>query len=65
LILYLTPSIPLSMIWIYIPCMRGKNNFEGADAPSKLPTNLKLTLQLKENNRPNDESQTANNFGYV
>jgi len=26
----LTPLIPLSMIWIYIPCMRGKLFFEGA-----------------------------------
>jgi len=30
LFIYLTPFIPLSMIWIYIPIMRGKSGFEGA-----------------------------------
>jgi len=41
MIIYLTPLIPLSMIWIYIPIMRGRElNKEGLppllDAPMRL-----------------------------
>jgi hypothetical protein len=33
LFIYLTPFIPLSMIWIYIPIMRGRELKRGAVAP--------------------------------
>jgi len=37
LVIYLTPYVPLSMIWIYIPIMRGKDNKKRGFAPLKLP----------------------------
>jgi len=37
LFIYLTPLIPLSMIWIYIPIMRGKDFKKRGKAPLRLP----------------------------
>jgi len=42
LVIYLTPYVPLSMIWIYIPIMRGKDNKKRGFAPLKLPLKNEL-----------------------
>jgi len=44
LYIYLTPCIPLSIIWRCILCMRGKDSMKRGYAPLKLPIRLFLPM---------------------
>jgi len=47
-VIYLTPCIPLSIIWRCILSMRGKRLKRGAVAPLKLPLILNPEWRVKE-----------------